>query len=262
MRSGMSHAAGAAGQEAEEDARQRRGARCAIAIMAKAPRPGFSKTRLCPPLRPDEAAMISGAFLRDTAENLARAAEQAPIAAYAAYTPAGTEALLGPHLGPAVGLMLADGGGDFPRGIDGFGRCLFQAVERLLAAGYAAACVLSSDTPNLPTEALIQAARLLLDGPPDRAVLGTCDDGGYYLLGMTRPHAALFRDIVWSTETVAATTRARAAEVGLALAELPPWYDIDDAASLARLAARPEGYAAPFSRAALQRLDRRDIFAA
>ncbi|MEJ0068278.1 MAG: DUF2064 domain-containing protein [Pseudomonadota bacterium] len=28
-------------------------------------------------------------------------------------------------------------------------------------------------------------------------MLGPADDGGYYLLGMTAPHAALFRDVDW-----------------------------------------------------------------
>ena len=52
---------------------------------------------------------------------------------------------------------------------------------------------------------------------------------------MRRPHAGLFADIAWSTDTVAAQTRDRAVALGLDLVELPLWYDIDDAASLDRL---------------------------
>ena len=49
---------------------------CAIGVMAKAPRPGFAKTRLCPPLRAEQAAALSAAFLRDITENIALAARQ------------------------------------------------------------------------------------------------------------------------------------------------------------------------------------------
>lgn len=226
---------------------------CAIGVMAKAPRSGRSKTRLCPPLTPDQAAILSAAFLRDTTANILEAAGAAPIAAYAAYAPLDAETLVAPHLASGTRLVLADGGIPAPKAVEGFGRCLLQAVEGMLARGHAAACVLSSDIPTLPTRLLVQAARILLM-PGDRAVLGACDDGGYYILGLKRAHARLFADIAWSTDTVAAATRARAREIGLELVELESWYDVDDAASLARLCADRAGYAAPETRSVLARL--------
>jgi len=51
-------------------------------------------------------------------------------------------------------------------------------------------------------------------------VIGACDDGGYYPLGLRRPHAGLFADIAWSTDTVAAQTRDRAAALGLGPVEI------------------------------------------
>jgi len=114
--------------------------------------------------------------------------------------------------------------------------------------------VLSSDTPTLPTEFLVTAATALLAGDERRVVMGACDDGGYYLLGMRLPHARLFTDIAWSTNSVAATTRERAAALGLDLLELPLWYDIDDAAALERLVRENNGYAAPWTRRALPAL--------
>jgi glycosyltransferase A (GT-A) superfamily protein (DUF2064 family) len=128
----------------------------------------------------------------------------------------------------------------------------------MLAAGHIAACVLSSDSPTIPTAFLVQAAKLLL-APGDRAVLGPADDGGYYFLGLKAPHAALFRDIAWSTETVAEATRARAREIGLDLIELEAWYDVDDAASLGVLLQETAGYAAPVTRAAIARLGLGDL---
>ena len=227
---------------------------CAIGVMAKSPRPGHSKTRLCPPLRPEQAAQLSATFLRDTTESIAAAALSAPIVGYAAYAPFGTEEALVPHLALETSCVLADGSTPAPQGVEGFGRCLLHAIHQLFAAGHTAACVLSSDTPTLPTDILVSAATALLTGDERRVVMGACDDGGYYLLGMRRPQARLFADIAWSTSSVAATTRTRAAALGLDLVTLPLWYDIDDAAALERLVRDNDGYAAPWTRRALSTL--------
>ena len=94
-------------------------------------------------------------------------------------------------------------------------------------------------------------------------MLGPADDGGYYLIGMKRPHAHLFADIAWSTNDVAAATRTRAASLGIELVTLPTWYDVDDAATLARLAGEAAGgasqsgflpYTAPVTRECLGRI--------
>jgi hypothetical protein len=132
----------------------------------------------------------------------------------------------------------------------------------MLAGGSRAACVLNSDSPTLPTALLVEAAQLLLERP-DRVVLGPAEDGGYYLLGMTAPHAHLFEDIAWSTDTVAEATRARARTLGLEVVELAPWYDVDDRDSLLRLieeisapatGAAVVPYAAPVTAACLARI--------
>eukprot|EP01037_Dinobryon_pediforme_P001949 gene1949-1982_t len=207
---------------------------CAIGVMAKAPQAGRSKTRLCPPLQPAQAAAMSAAFLRDITENIALAGRHADIEGLIAYAPAGAEHLFDGHLAHGTKLLLADGTPDMPPDVTGFGRCLLHATQGMLALGHQAACVLNSDSPTLPTEFLIRAARALLE-PGDRAVLGPAEDGGYYILGLKSAHARMFADIAWSTETVADATRARAAELSLELIELPIWYDVDDRSSLARL---------------------------
>jgi rSAM/selenodomain-associated transferase 1 len=209
-------------------------ARCAIAVMAKAPQPGRSKTRLTPRLSPDQAAGLSAAFLRDITENIVAAARTKQIDGFIAYAPSGTEALFDGHLAVGTGLILADGTPAMPDDVTGFGRCLLQAIHTLLAEGYNAAVVLNSDSPTLPTEYLIRTAAHLA-APGDRAVLGPAEDGGYYLLGLKQAHAHMFADITWSSEHVAAQTRARAREIGLELVELPAWYDVDDAGALDRL---------------------------
>jgi rSAM/selenodomain-associated transferase 1 len=230
---------------------------CAIAVMAKAPQPGRCKTRLIPPLTPEQAAALSGAFLRDITENLSLAGQAIPIQGFIAYAPAGLEPLFSGHLAAGTKLVLADGEPVTADGVAGFGRALLHAVQALLAQGYASVCLLNSDSPTLPTACLSQAAALLA-APGDRVVLGPADDGGYYLIGMRAAHAALFADIAWSTERVADQTRERARSIGLELVELPAWYDVDDAAALRRLHAELDtpagGYAAPATAACLVRL--------
>ena len=207
---------------------------CTIGVMAKAPIPGRSKTRLTPLLTPEEAAALSAAFLRDVTENVRLAARQAPILGCIAYAPAGAEALFDGHLAEGTGLVLADGSPPLPSRVQGFGRCLLHAIQAMLGDGQRAACVLNSDSPTLPTAMLVEAANLLLERS-DRVVLGPAEDGGYYLLGMCAPHAHLFEDIEWSTDSVAEATRARARTLGLDLVELAAWYDVDDRAALLRL---------------------------
>ncbi len=235
---------------------------CAIAVMAKAPQPGRSKTRLLPVLTPEEAATISAAFLRDVTDNIALAAETTAIRGYAAYAPAGSEALLAKYLAPGTRLVLADGSPPMPPRVRGFGRCLLHAVQSLLAESYGSAVVLNSDSPTLPTSLLRQTAEALA-APGDRVVLGPADDGGYYLLGMKAPHAHLFEDVDWSTDAVAEQTRARAWSLGLEIVELATWYDVDDREALLRLlrevASRDcsgplRPYAAPMTAAYLTRL--------
>lgn len=241
--------------------RQAARATCAIGVMAKAPRPGRSKTRLCPPLRPEDAASLSGAFLRDTTRTIAEAGRIAPIVAYAAYAPAGDEDLVASHTAPGTSLLLADGSSPAPPGVAGFGRCLLEAIDSMLARGHPAACVLSSDVPTLPVELLVEAARHLL-APGDRAVLGPCPDGGYYILGLKSAHARMFCDIAWSTERVADQTRERAREIGLDLVELDPWYDVDDADSLSLLLGESSEDRCPATRAVIDRLKLHDTVAA
>jgi len=225
---------------------------CAMAVMGKASIPGRAKTRLVPPLTPEEAARLNTAFLQDIVANIRMAARAVAVQPYVAYGPIGSEAFFREHLAPDVGLLESC--------LPNFGDCLYLAIETLLARGFSSVCVINSDSPTLPTEQLIAAARHLAQ-PGDRAVLGPSLDGGYYLLGLKAPHRRLFEGIAWSTASVFEQTRQRAAQLRLPVVLLEPWYDVDDIESLRRLYAElsaPSGavpaagiYAAPHARAAL-----------
>ncbi len=92
---------------------------------------------------------------------------------------------------------------------------------------------MDSDSPTLPA-AYVAEAFARLDGPDD-VVLGPCDDGGYYLIGLKRPQPRLLREVQMSTPFVVRDTLALAEEMGLRVALLPTWYDVDTIAELARL---------------------------
>lgn len=199
---------------------------CALAVMAKAPRPGKVKTRLQPPFSADEAAALNVCFLRDTSENIAAVASEGAARGLICYTPTGDEAAFDGLLPEGFALIAQRG--------DGFGERLLCATEDILSCGFGAVCLIDSDSPTLPSSAL-HAAVSELARPGDCVVVGASDDGGYYLIGMKLTEPELFERIPWSTEHVYAETVKRAHEAGLMLVELPKWYDVDDAASLAVL---------------------------
>ncbi len=199
---------------------------CGMAVMAKASLPGRAKTRMVPPLTPDEAAAVNTAFVQDIADNVIAAGRHASIAGYAAYAPQGAEAFFRGILPPAFGLIEAC--------LPNLGECLVHTIGEIFARGHGSAIVLNSDSPTLPTALLIEAAEALAR-PGDRAVFGPASDGGYYLLGLKTVHRRLFEDIAWSTERVADQTLERAREIKLDIHTLSVWYDVDDIEGLYRL---------------------------
>jgi rSAM/selenodomain-associated transferase 1 len=184
------------------------------------------KTRLTPPLTPEEAAGINTCFLRDTAAAISGAASEGLARGIAIYTPAGAEDAYAEILPSDFALIVQRG--------DAFGERLTAAVEDLLGVGFASVCLIDSDSPTVPQSAYADAARHL-SRPGDRMVFGPSDDGGYYLIGLKAPHEVVFRNIDWSTERVAEQTLTRANEIGLEVELLPTWYDVDERATLRRL---------------------------
>jgi hypothetical protein len=184
------------------------------------------KTRLQPPLTADEAAALNVCFLRDTAENLAGVAREGVAAGLVCYTPVGDESAFDGLLPKSFALIAQRG--------DGFGERLLAAAEDLLRCGFGAVCLIDSDSPTMPTSVLRQAVEELRR-PGDRMVLGGSEDGGYYLIGLKHAHARVFERIAWSTASVYVETVERVRDAGLELVELPTWYDVDDAATLAML---------------------------
>jgi uncharacterized protein len=198
----------------------------AFVLMAKAPRVGKVKTRLIPPLSAEEAAELSRCFIRDMVANVAEVADAQRGVGIVAFTPHDDASAFDDLLPPGFHLLPQ-------RGAD-LGERLLHAAEDLLSAGFAAVNLINADSPTLPQARLAEAAALLRQNG-DRVVLGEAEDGGYYLIGLKRAHAHMFHRIDWSTSRVFRQSTERAREIGLDVACLAPWYDVDDAATMSRL---------------------------
>jgi rSAM/selenodomain-associated transferase 1 len=195
----------------------------AIGIICKAPQPGRSKTRLATAIGAVAASELSACFLRDVAAAIEAVPGALGRRGYGVYAPAGAEHVMRQLLPAEFGLLLQDG--------DDLGYVLFGAARALLLAGHDCVLLVNGDSPTLPPRLLVQAIETLRE-PGDRMVLGPASDGGYYLIGLKRPHRQLFMQIAWGTDTVARSTCERAAEIGLATTLLPEWYDVDDIETL------------------------------
>lgn len=213
----------------------------AVGLFCKTPTAGHSKTRLSPPLRPEECGTLSACFIRDVAATIHGLSLAGDVKPYAVYTPVGTESTLCALLPASFQLL--------PQCDEEFGTRLLRAVSDLLEAGHAGAILVNADSPTLPASILSAAIQAVRSG--DSVVLGPALDGGYTLIGLSRPHPHVFKDIPWSTSQVHRLTVERAAEIGLPVVNLASWYDVDDGYSLRLLEAELAGEQMPFAQAGL-----------
>jgi len=219
----------------------------ALAILCKTPSAGESKTRLAPLLRPEECAELSACFIADLSNTIHALTSDREVVGYAVYTPKGSEAGLRDLLPPDFEL-LSQYEGDFGERLD-------RGIRELIALGHVGAILINSDSPTLPRQ-ILRAAVDAVRGA-DKAVLGPAIDGGYTLIGLSRPHAHLFSEIPWSTAAVFETTLERAREIDLPVVVLEAWYDVDDADSYAMLESELAGSRPAFAAASLSLEDAR-----
>jgi len=216
--------------------------RRALLIVGKAPVPGRTKTRLVPPLSPDEAADLYRGFLLDCVSlGLDLGWERVSVV-----HPAGSRQVLGELLLPRVTLVEQSG--------HGLGDALASAFDRHLAEGFSKVVLISSDNPSLPIEPIRDACAALDDHDMS---IGPTADGGYYLIGLSAAHLGIFENIDWSTPRVYGQTLARARHLGLRVRAVQQWYDVDEPPDLDRLRrdlrSLPRAVA-PNTRAMLERL--------
>ncbi|MFO7682045.1 MAG: TIGR04282 family arsenosugar biosynthesis glycosyltransferase [Chloroflexota bacterium] len=206
-----------------------------LLVVAKQPAPGQTKTRLCPPLTPNQAASLYDCFLRDTLDTMRQVPGVQRVIGYLPENAADYFRQLAPDMGLA-----------FQRG-DSLGERLDHLLTAVLANGAQKAVIMDSDSPTLPAAYLSQAFDLLDDVD---VVLGPTRDGGYYLIGLKWPQPHLLRQVQMSTRHVLSDTLALAESTGLTVSLLPAWYDVDTIDDLYQLADEIAGLSDPTRTAA------------
>ncbi len=194
-----------------------------LLVVAKRPAAGQTKTRLCPPFTGEAAAALYACFLRDTLDIMRQVPDVTCGIVYLPEDAAGYFQALAPDMTLT------------PQHGAGLGERLDHLLTHALENGAQQVVVMDSDSPTLPAEYLVQAFAAL-DGPSE-VVLGPCEDGGYYLIGLKRPQPRLLCDVEMSTPNVVHDTLVLAEQLGLKVTLLPTWYDVDTVAELARLRA-------------------------
>ena len=218
----------------------------ALVVFAKLPRPGFVKTRLCPPLEHDQAAELYGCMLEDVLEESAAACSQIGAALVLTVHPGERAAAMIPRV-PRSARVIAQRGSDLAARMQ-------HAIAESAAAGFDRIVLRGSDSPALPRQRIALAFEALDEAD---LVLSRDADGGYDLLAVRGPHPGLL-DHAMSTSSVARDTLSNAARLGLRCRELEPGFDIDTAADLLRLRDARAGLAPGLGRRTLERLDRED----
>lgn len=189
-----------------------------VIVMAKEPKPGRVKTRLCPPCSPEQAAHLAEAAIADTLDAaLASGADEVVMA---------LDGAPGPWCPPGVRVIAQDDG----------------PFDRRLAAAWGTvggpAVQIGMDTPQVTADDL-DGAMAALDGPGIDAVLGTAPDGGWWIIGLRASDPRVFTGVPMSCHDTGLRQRTRLGDLGLTVATLAELNDvdsIDDAVAVSTLA--------------------------
>ena len=193
---------------------------CAIAVFARAPVPGETKTRLIPSLGADGAAALHARLVEHTLAT-ANAAGVGPVTL---------------HCAP-------DCNHDFFRACaQKYGVTLISQAHGDLGArmhavfvARAGALLVGTDCPSISIDHLRACATVLREGAD--AVFLPAEDGGYGLVGLARATPEIFSDMVWSTDTVMEETRDRLRRLNLVWREPAVIWDVDRPQDAERLKA-------------------------
>lgn len=190
-----------------------------LGIFMKAPVPGKCKTRLCPPLTDREATSLYEAFCQDVLALAEKTTKEVCII----YDP--SPDFRTPEWATANHRFFQQKGNDL-------GARLKNAFGELFSAGHSHVNIIGSDLPTLAPDVINNAFDLLNQ---NEAVFGPATDGGYYLVGLSKPNPGIFDGIPWSTDQVMKVTQRRLDGLKIPAGYLPVESDIDTEGDLIRL---------------------------
>lgn len=187
-----------------------------LIVFVKNPILGAVKTRLQTRYAPEQVAALYTAFVRDV---LARAESIDVDQRVIAFDPPDAESEVRALFGGGMAQWQY-----VPQVQDDLGVRMREALVQELDAGASAAVLIGTDIPSLPADHIAQAFDLL---HTKDVVLGPSTDGGYYLVGVSKPASDIFEDVKWSTPGVLSQTIDRVQRAGYTLGLVPPWFDVD-----------------------------------
>ena len=197
-----------------------------VAVITKFPDAGRVKTRLTGLLSADDACRVHRVFLTHV---VTRLKALGPAALKVVCDP--------PEKLEAMRAMLNISDEFLPQCDGDLGARLAHATDQIRQSSPKPVLFFGIDSPDLPCSHIQSAAHLLGDFD---VVLGACEDGGYWCIGMSPRVDAprLLSDIAWSSGRERDQTAARARSLGYRIAEAQMWNDVDRPADLQRLLAR------------------------
>lgn len=188
-----------------------------LIVFTRFPEAGRTKTRLIPALGPEGAAHLQRRLIEQTvatARELARLRNVRLVIQYCDSELKQMRLWLDPENNMAFR----------PQAEGDLGQRMNMAASEAFAQGAKRFLLIGTDIPGLSAALLARAFDLLITHD---LVLGPAVDGGYYLIGLTRPEPALFAGIEWGTGTVFSATLVKAATLNLTVAQLEPLTDVD-----------------------------------
>lgn len=183
----------------------------AVICFTRVPKPGSTKTRLLPVLKPQQCADLHWAFLKDLADIYG----ELDAHLFVAYTPdPDWESLktVFPHAG------------FYPQKGKDLGERMYRVIRKVLELGYESVVLTGTDLPMM-TAAHLESGFTALEEKD--IVIGPTSDGGYYLIGMKKPCREVFRIEGYGSASVFESTVAAAEDTGLSVGFALPCDDVD-----------------------------------
>jgi len=185
-----------------------------LIVFVKNPIPGAVKTRFQTRYTPEHAADIYTAFVHDVLDTAGAIPLDKRIIAYAP-----------PGARDAIKTRFRNDHWDYvPQPQTDLGTRMHTALLQQLESGATRAVLIDTDIPSLPADHIAQAFDILNEKD---VVLGPSTDGGYFLVGISKPCPKIFEGITWSTPSVLSQTIARIETHRYSLGLTPPWFDVD-----------------------------------
>lgn len=194
----------------------------ALIIFAKSPFHGHVKTRLTPPLTPEQAAGLYEAIMLDGID-LYLSVHDTHLLLFASCK---DDLDYFRERFPEMTLFVQEG--------ETLGERMSDAFNEAFAQGHRRVMLFGTDLPTMPLRNIYSGFQLL-DAFDDAVVIGPTEDGGYYTIGMKMPMPEIFQGVTFSRIDTYDQTIKRICKLDVALYVLPPWYDIDTIADVRRL---------------------------